>query len=220
MATVRFSEKLKDDIERNAKDMFKKELKALEEKLPATWTAEYIYNTIFSKDIRDKMNALPDKFMDTTSRIDFAGFRNVGEGEDRRYWGLSYDIQLTFNTPVRMPQGSTFDDFHKSWRDVTLNLNVPQYATIQAEFKTWRDAQWVVIAKKDKFIDGIKQIMNTYSTLSPALKVFPALWDLVPEEAQERHMKVVSRKKGEVKELGDLDVNSLTATVTFNKLTK
>ena len=85
MATVRFSEKLKSDIEHNAKKMFKKELKALEEKLPVTWTAEYIYNTIFSKDIRDKMNALPDKFMDTTSRIDFAGFRNVGEGEDRRY---------------------------------------------------------------------------------------------------------------------------------------
>ena len=73
-------------------------------------------------------------------------------------------------------------------------------------------------AKQAKFVEGINKLMNTYSTLAPALKAFPALWDLVPEEAKERHKKIVERKKAEV-EL-DVDLNSMTAAVTLNKLTR
>jgi hypothetical protein len=220
MATVRFSDKLKEDVVRNAKKIFNKELTDARADTPANWTGEYIYNTVFSKATRDTMNALPAKFMEETKLLNFGGFRQVPEGESRDYWGLSSDLQFTATIPLRMPHGSDHDTFHKSWRGLTLVYGVPEFATLQAEFKQWRDKQWAVVAKQAKFVAGVKQIMDTYSTLSPALKVFPALWDLIPEEYRERHLKIVNRKRGDTKELGDLDVNSLTAAVTLNKLTR
>ena len=220
MATVRFSDKLKDEIERKAKDIFAKELNDIRADIPATWSAEYLYNTVFPKDIRDKMDALPDKYLKQTSRLNLCGFKDIPEGESNAFWGLKTDVRLAFAEPKPIPEGSEHPEFYMGWRGVSLNYNTPRFATIRAEFKVWRDKQMVVRDKREVFIDGIKQIMNTYSTLGPALKVFPALWDLVPSEYQERHMKVTKRKRGDAKELGDLDVNNLTATVTLNKLTR
>jgi hypothetical protein len=217
MATVRFSDKLKDEVLRNAKGMFKKERDQAQSNIPVTWSGDYLYNIIFTKDIRDKMNALPDKFLETTSKLSFGGFRNVPQTED--VWNTS-DVDFILSAPQRMPNGSTFDDWHKSWRSVSLNFNTPRFATIQAEYKVWATGIKAVEDKQEVFIKGIKQIMNTYSTLGPALKVFPALWDLIPEEYKERHLKITNRKRGDAKELGDLDVNSLTAAVTLNKLTR
>ena len=215
MATVRFSDKLKEDITQNAKKMFKQEHDQAVKATPTQWTGDYLYNTIFTEDIRDKMNALPDKFLDTTSKLSFGGFRNVPQGEFN-----APDVEFTLNASQRMPQGSTFDDWHKSWRSVSLNFNTPRFATIQAEYKVWATGIKAVNDKQEVFIKGIGKIMNTYSTLGPALKVFPALWDLIPEEYRERHLKITSRKRGDAKEQGDLDVNSLTAAVTLNKLTR
>jgi hypothetical protein len=45
------------------------------------------------------------------------------------------------------------------------------------------------------------------------------LWDLIPEEAKERHKKIVEKKKAEVTDIG-ADLDGMTAAVTFNKLTK
>jgi len=217
MATVRFSDKLKDDVLDNAKGMFKKERDQAQNNIPVTWSGDYLYSTIFTKDIRDKMNALPDKFLETTSKLSLGGFRNVPH-TDTEF--SAPEVDFTLSAPQRMPNGSTFDDWHKSWRSVSLNFNTPRFATIQAEYKVWAAGIKAVEDKQYVFIKGVKQIMNTYSTLGPALKVFPALWDLIPEEYKERHLKITNRKRGDAKELGDLDVNSLTAAVTLNKLTR
>jgi len=220
MATVRFSEVLKEAILKNASDMFHKELSDAYKDTPTTWNAEYLYNTVFPKDIRDKINALPKKYMEEVSKISFGGFRNVDDSlEDKRAWNVP-DLDFTFNTPHRMPHGSQFDDWDRSWRNIRLTYGTPRFATIQTEYKDWVTKQQAIRDKQDTFVAGVRQILNTYSTLSPALRVFPALWDLVPKEYQERHLTVTKRKQGSVKELGDLDVNSLTATVTLNKLTK
>ena len=221
MATVRFSDRLKEEIIINARKMFKAELRTAIEDVPKTWNGLYFYNTLFPKDVVDKMEALPEKFLPETRQLMFAGFKSSEDtNEGRGYWSLGDDIQFDLVTPVRMPDGSHFDDWDKSWRSITLAHDAPRFATIQAEFKVWRDKAQAIKNKRETFERGVKRVMNTYSTLSPALKAWPALWDLVPDEAKERHMRVTDRKKGEVKELGDLDVNNLTATVTLNKLTR
>ena len=218
MATVRFSDKLKDEINKKARKMFDKELDKAKADIPSTWNAEYLYNLMFDKDIRDKMNALPKNFMGTTQQITFRGFKNLPQGEYDRFWKADDGLVFNFTSPHRKPHGEDFDDFYNSWRGLTLMYGLPKFATIQGEYKVWREAQTVIMDKRDKFTQGVKQIMNTYSTLGPALKVFPALWDLIPEEYKERHLKITNRKRGDAKELGDLDVDSLTAAVTLNKL--
>jgi|10_taG_2_1085330.scaffolds.fasta_scaffold88000_2 hypothetical protein len=224
MATVRFSELLKSDIERNAKNVFKERIIQAKQNTPASWNAEYLYNTIFSKDIRDKMNALPDKFLETQTNISLNGFHDVPRDEKHNhkneFWNVHDSIALEFSVPHRFPHGSEFPDWKKNWRSMTLKYNAPRFATIQAEWETWMQGVNAIKDKRKEFVKGINKITSTYATLSPALKAFPALWDLVPEQYRERHLEIVTRKKGNPQELGDLDVNALTSEVTLSKLTR
>jgi len=220
MATVRFSKVLKEEIERKARRMFDKELDIARANTPPTWTGEYLYNSIIPQEIRDTMNKLPSGYFPTSSKIILGGVVNVPEGEDKQLW-YSEDAEFALPTALPMPQGSDFDGWNKSWRAVTINHGVPRFATLQAEYKGWVDKVQAVLVKRDTFVAGVDKITSTYASLKPALKVFPALWDLVPEEYRQKHLQVTSRKASAIgSELGDLDVDSMTAAVTLNKLTR
>jgi hypothetical protein len=103
---------------------------------------------------------------------------------------------------------------------MSLKYNTPRFATIQAEWETWVQGVVAIKAKQKEFVKGVNQVTRTYATLAPALKAFPALWDLVPEQYRERHLEITTRKKGSPSELGDLDVDALTSVVTMSKITR
>lgn len=74
--------------------------------------------------------------------------------------------------------------------------------------------------EKDNAVRALKILLEKYSTLAPALKEWPALWDLLDDDVKEKHKEVVERKKPEPKpEVTDTpDFSSLTAAVIANKL--
>ena len=224
MATVRFSDKLKDEIERKAEDVFKEKITEAKVNRPVTWNAEYLYNTIFSKDLRDKMSALPDGFIETAAELSWTGFYDVPREEQDKhrgdYWSTHDSLSFGFTIPQPMPHKSEHSDWKKNWRSVTLKYNAPRFAAIQAEWETWVQGVNAVKDKQKEFVKGVNQVTSTYATLAPALKAFPALWDLVPEQYRERHLEITTRKKGSPSELGDLDVDALTSVVTLSKLTR
>ena len=225
MATVRFSDQLKDNIRNNAKAMFKESIDKAKADVPAHW-ADKFYQSFFSADVISKFNALPDYAMDSKSHIDFTGFHNAPEDvvfQTAEFKQPAYkcdEVRLEFSKAMRWP--NTFNEnitgFKASWREGTADFNDSRWDWLKAEFKEYVRKIFEQEAKQEKFLEGINKLMETYSTLAPALKAFPALWDLVPEEAKERHKKVVERKKSEV-EL-DVDLNSMTAAVTLSKLTR
>ena len=224
MATVRFSDKLKDEIERKAEDVFKEKITEAKVNKPVTWNADYLYNTIFSKDRRDKMSALPSNYMETQKNISLSGFYDVPrEEEDKHrgdYWSTHDQVRFDFSIPKPMPHKSDHPDWKKNWRSMSLKYDTPRFAAIQAEWETWVQGVVAIKAKQKEFVKGVNQVTHTYATLAPALKAFPALWDLVPEQYRERHLEISTRKKGSPSELGDLDVDALTSVVTLSKLTR
>jgi hypothetical protein len=70
--------------------------------------------------------------------------------------------------------------------------------------------------RRNEFVDMVKQVVGTYTTLAPALKAWPALWDLIPEADKERHREVKERIKKDT--TLDIDLNRLTAMATAAKL--
>jgi len=74
------------------------------------------------------------------------------------------------------------------------------------------------VQKKTNFVNAVKEVITAHATLSPALKMWPPLWDLIPEEYKERHRQVVEREKKEV--VVNVDLGTLTATVVAHKLTR
>ena len=224
MATVRFSDQLKGNIRDNARAMFKESIDKAKADVPAHW-ADKLYQSFFPADVIAKFNALPDYAMKKESNLNFAGFFNAPEDvfQTAEYKRNAYEcdeIRLEFSKAMPWPHNFEPETtgFKAEWRSNKADFTDSRWDWLKAEFKEYVRKIFEQEAKQEKFLEGINKLMETYSTLAPALKAFPALWDLVPEEAKERHKKVVERKKAEV-EL-DVDLNSMTAAVTLNKLTR
>ena len=225
MATVRFSDSLKHDIRINAKAMFEAKIEAARKDVPSHW-ADKMYQCFFPADVIAKFDALPDYAMATKDSMEFSGFYNAPDDvfQTAEYKTSAYkcrDVRLTFTKDMRWP--NTFDinttGFKYGWRDGTADFNDSRWDWLKSEFKEYVRKIFEQEAQQEKFLEGVNKLMETYSTLAPALKAWPALWDLVPDEAKERHKKVVERKKKDAEEIG-VDLNSMTAAVTFSKLTR
>lgn len=218
MATVRFSEQLKDDILHNAKNLFAEQLKQAQQSYPDI--ADKVYDKFFTADVVGKMNALPNGFLEEKESIDFSGFVGIPTDVDANMYKVSgFPLQFTSarKWPAKWPDIMTGAEI--DWRSLRLKWEDERWDDLKQSIYDYNKRINEVIHKKTAFVEGVKEVINTYATLAPALKAWPALWDLVPEDAKERHKKVVERKKKDASEI-NTDLSNLTAQVTFSKLTK
>ena len=225
MATVRFSDTLKDTIRNNARAMFKANIEKAKADVPSHW-ADKMYQSFFPADDIAKFNALPDYAMDRKDHIDFCGFHNAPDdmfqtAEHKQSAYKCDEIRLEFSKTMRWPNrlDETVTGFKFNWRQGTADYNDSRWAWLIPEFKEYVRKIFEQESQQEKFVDGVNTLMATYSTLAPALKAWPALWDLLDEDTKERHKKIVERKKKDTDDIG-VDLNSMTAAVTFSKLTR
>ena len=63
-------------------------------------------------------------------------------------------------------------------------------------------------------------MLDSAKTLAPLLKKWDGLWQLVPQSAKNRHREVYERPNADEVEdkTKDIDFDSLTTSITFNKL--
>ena len=225
MATVRFSDSLKDDIRNNARAMFTKAIDEAKADVPAHW-ADKMYQSFFPSDVIAQFNSLPPYAMKEETALVFSGFSNAPEDvfQTAEFSSKAYEcdeMTLTFSKPMRWPHQfqAEVTGYKSEWRSNKADFRDSRWDWLKPEFKEYVRKIFEVEAKQAKFLEGINKLMKTYSTLAPALKAFPALWDLVPNEAKERHKKIVERKKAEV-DVDSMDIQGMTAAVTFSKLTR
>jgi hypothetical protein len=65
------------------------------------------------------------------------------------------------------------------------------------------------------FVNMVSKVCDAYTTLAPALKAWPPLWDLIPDDVKDKHREIKERTKNEV--VLDVDINKLTAMSTAAK---
>lgn len=211
MATVRFSDELKNAIVKNAEAIFKKQIDDALSSYPKDW-ADRVYERTFASYI-PAMNQLPTCFFTT---IDSLNIAYIGETKV----GVSCALTNKRVYPHKLP---TTDDFvveaNNYYTNTELKLkDIPMFEDIKAEAIAYMERVATARQRKDVFVEQVKKIINAHATLAPALKMWQPLWDLVPEEYKERHRKVVERTKNEVNV--DVDLGSLTAAVVAHKLTR
>ena len=224
MATVRFSQQLKDNIRSNARRLYKQAIDNAKKDVPAHW-ADKIYECLFPADVIAKFNALPDYALKTNDSISFSGFDNAPNDvyqtaeHTTDTWKCS-EVYLQFSSPRRFPHNQPKEvmGFETGYRS-KADFNDTRWDWLKPEFKEYTRKIFEAEAKEAKFLDGVDKLTQTYTTLAPALKAWPALWDLLDDDVKERHKKVVERGTKEVGEL-DVDLNDMTAAVTFSKLTR
>jgi hypothetical protein len=211
MATVRFSKELQDEIVSNARKVFDKQMSAAHESRPdATAWGEKIYETLFGQHVV-ALNAVPQDFLHMVDTIEVG---RVGEAR--------CGLRFTLTTPKPWPRKFNETEFAKSnstYNSTEINLkNHLVWGELFAEVTAWNKRQEEIKGKCNEFVEQVKKIINAHATLAPALKMWPPLWDLIPEKYKEKHREIVERTKKEVDV--QVDLGALTAAVVANKITR
>ena len=206
MATVRFSKDLQDAIVKNAENMFNKQINEARDSVNATW-GDRIYEIIHCKYI-SAMNALPICFFTETSSMKVSKINGKDVG------GLECKMTTQRPVPNTLPKDvpAKSKDYHG------YELVGHEWEEIAQEIEDYRNHIKSVVQKKTNFVNAVKEVITAHATLSPALKMWPPLWDLIPEDYKDRHRQVIEREKKEV--VVNVDLSTLTATVVAHKLTR
>lgn len=205
MAVVRITKELKEHVLNNARLKFADRIEAAEGSAPVGW-GDYIYEKIFSSYI-PIMEQLPQQFFDQKSTITVT--RIAGEPCSLNF-SLSDSKRWPKNLPSEAPaEKNSYGEY------LYLNSDLV-WGELYAEVRAWKTRVNNIKAQRDEFTAGVTKVLDSFSTLSPALKAWPPLWELVPEYAKAKHKEIVERKKSD--QTPELDTSKLTAVMTASKL--
>ncbi len=208
MATVRFSQELRDNILRFARNKMQPAIDRAMESAPNTpeW-AEKIYNIIFSDDL-PALKSLPDYWFNKHESFEVA-------------YAFGHDLYLQMKFTTQKPWPSQFQQNHLAKRAgygsarIEL-LDAPEWDEFKTEVLAYKEKLSAATKRKEEFVDSVRQVINAYTTLAPALKAWPALWELIPENVKDKHREVVERTKKDVEV--SVDLNKMTAIISAAKL--
>jgi len=209
MAIVRITDTLVKLVHSKVDETFRTHLaRAQEWDCPVD--ADTIYNRIFSPWLT-AMQALPDPMLPKMTKFTIGRVHN-------KLANREFPLSPSRSTP-RVPQSTHVASpgyFHGN------------YDLLQDDAGTWNDlAAYVderhmrieaVLEKIKTVKDGVSEVLKAHSTLAPALKAWPPLWELLPDHVQAKHKQIVTRNKT-ITDI-NVDVSALTGAITYAKLTK
>lgn len=209
MATVRFSGDLKGVILNNAKGLFAKRIEDAQANVPKD-IGDRVYERGMGRYI-PHFNNLPHQFFKHED-----GIRIVKVGDVSCHINSKFSSKKIF--PIADMPPETMMKAEGYFGNIALINTNGFWDDILAEITAYHAAIDAIVQQQQKFVANVDLIITAHATLAPALKVWPALWDLLPQGTKDKHKEIVERKKSEV--TVDVDLGSLTAAVAFSKLVR
>jgi len=206
MATVRFSKKLIERITRNAKVKMEPPVQRAREQRPDASWGQRIYDILFLE-AKSFIAQAPAGWLKHVKQIEIS---EVGG----RHCGMTFE----FATPQPWPYEFVESELARKRSSFGDGLSLKDHLVwgeFHAEVTAYHQRVQDAAKRRDEFVDAVKKICNTYSTLAPALKAWPPLWELVPENVKDKHREVKEREKKEV--VLEVDLGKLTALSTAAK---
>lgn len=191
MATVKITGRLFDRVLSNARAKVNPLVEAAEKSYPED-LVQRIHDKAMAPYI-PLLTQLPKEFVNKTTQIAMPldiTFTHPQLGIKR----LTGDIvnQGSFYVFSGYPRGCMLSRHYRGFQLVTTHPDAAEFLPELTEYAIRAtDAR----QKAEGFVSGVSVILRRHATLSPALKEWPALWDLIPEDAKEQHRKVVTRSK-------------------------
>jgi hypothetical protein len=218
MAVVRFSSQLITQIKINAANTFaKREADAVATVVPTAEIRDYLLSQGFGP-MRDKINALPGEFFEQVTYFTLISFGGVRVN-------MRFDLLRPVSWPKHIQESHPGMKFRNSGYnnqsvDYTPDLTNAEDMDLQSKFQARQDAINAVSRARIEYIDGVEKVCGAFTTLAPALKAWPPLWDLLPNETKAQHQRINDRKGGSTADLSGVDLDSLTVQSTIAKMTR
>ena len=206
MATVRFSKELIDRIEKAARAKMEPAVNRVkEQKVDNAW-GQRIYDILFLE-VKPLIAQVPAGWLRTIENIEISEVA-----------GRHCAMTFTLATPQPWPHQFIETELARKRSSYGDSLSLKDHLVwgeFHAEVTAYHQRVQEVAKRRDEFVDMVKKVVNAYSTLAPALKAWPPLWELIPEDVKDKHREIKVREKTEV--VLDVDINKLTAMSTAAK---
>jgi len=210
MATVKFSEELRERIANIASSKFQGAINKARESAPKDW-GDRLYDYAFGP-YADDMAKLPKGFFATRGSI---VVNSVTKGGEEIAVGLDFSFTdkklFPFAYPTKFPwqrSGNYGDSINIRYSDV-----LEEFVN---EVREWNKRKHAAVTRQAEFKESVRKVVDAYATLAPALKAWPPLWDLIPDEVKAKHKLIVEREV-KAREI-DVDLDRMTAMAAFTKI--
>jgi hypothetical protein len=208
MATVRITKELTERLVRAGEAPFHKQYDTVRNGVNFDHHAESIWSALWGAHAATVM-ALPDHALNRgqTMKVRARGGNNE-----------TVDLRLSLPDVRPMPYKiPTNELIEPVWGDSIALREHLYWADLFREVREWRGQLDAISKQRLTFVNNLHKLLAAYSTLAPALKAWPPLWDLLPDDVKEKHKDVTKREKKEVA-LDGVDFGSMTAIVATRKL--
>ena len=124
--------------------------------------------------------SIPESFLQTTDNFVLESIK-VGTDTIPVNLRFKFSKQRPWPTSQVVAHGLTKAN---SWRsEYIITSEVSSQAPIDElieELKVWRKSVADAQSRQAEYVSSVKAVIESYATLSPALKAWPPLWDLLP----------------------------------------
>jgi hypothetical protein len=208
MAVVKLGKELREEIIHRAKNIFKAKHGAAKKELEDSKFGDKVYNLVMQP-YQHHVSQLPDEFFAKADEfhIDADNVIVKFHLSGKKPW---FREQMPENRYVKL--SNSYYNYQ-----LTLKKDNPEFDEYFGKVRFFKEKSQMISENERNFVDGITKVLDAYTTLAPALKALPALWDLLPDDTKDKHKEVVERKKTKAEDI-DIDFGSITSTIIANKL--
>jgi hypothetical protein len=204
MAVVRITEQLVNDVMHKVGQQFDAAHAKAEALRPDI--GDDVYDIIIGRPHGSDMTKCPKEFFNSYNMmyIYCNGFSPRSVSGD---WGLSDERPFPHAIPDR--RDVIYEDSHYRGVRITINREL-EFAAIYEKLDKWQDALKIVADERQAAKMETKRVLESFTTLAPVLKAWPALWELLPDHVKDKHKQIVERPKPAKKVVVNTDTDALT----------
>lgn len=208
MAVVKLGKELREEIIKRAKNIFKAKYDAAKKELEDSKLGDEVYNLVMQP-YQHHVSQLPSEFFAKADefQIEVDNVTVKFHLNGKKPW---FRDQMPENRYAKLT--NSYYNYH-----LTLKEGNPEFDEYFGKVRFFKEKSQMISQNEKNFVGGITKVLDAYTTLAPALKALPALWDLLPDDTKNKHKEVVERKKTKAEDI-DIDFGSIASTIIANKL--
>lgn len=215
MAIVRLSQQLKIQISNIAMNVYAKRIEDAHKAFVFPYDGPTLYDMILGE-WSDRMLALPMAFFTMRTSIAIRRIGDIAPSSDDSMLPLAKAMPF----PRAFPTGHDVmltDLDRRDYALITL-LPSPRWDPLIAMAQAWKDNYDAVYKQGSDFSLSVMKVLDAHSSLNAAVKTWPALWELIPDEYKNRMREASPREKKSANVAADVDINQLTGIIAASKI--
>lgn len=210
MATVRITKELISDTVDIARSKFAEPIRLAVEAKPGDNWGDYVYDKLFGN-YYHAMKELPRQFFPYANTISVYSVGGIA-------CSLTFKFSDSKPLPAQLPSEIVPEIAECRWNGQYELKHHLVWSELYAEIKAWDDKVVALKKRQREFETGVRTVLSSFSTLAPAIKEWPPLWELLPQWAKDRHKEVTVRDKKSKANVDSDVLGKLTGAITAVKL--